>query len=114
MILHSKMNVLGYYLTIMGLFDTVSKLVMFRLGLKSNISSNKHFISGSHSLYKTHTQKHISIHSHIHTHVYISMYQQLDSKYLIIAVVESDMMYQKISVPEAFCWAESQKASSRQ
>ena len=56
------MNALDYYLIIMRLLDTVSKLGMFRIGLKINISTNKHFISGTNSHMKMH------IHTHKHTH----------------------------------------------
>ena len=48
----------------MRLFDTVWKLVMFRVGFKIDIFTNKHFISGTHSHTKIHTLAHTNTHTH--------------------------------------------------
>ena len=61
------MNALDYYLIIMRLLDTVSKLGMFRVGLKINMSTNMHFISGTNSHMKIYIPTHTNIHTHKHT-----------------------------------------------
>lgn len=62
------MNALGYYLIIIRLFDTVSKLGMFIVRFKINICPNKHFISGTHSHTKIHTHTHTKTYTYTPTH----------------------------------------------